>query len=74
MKNNKPFVHYDAEVDALAVYLRKGKESEMSELAPGIAAEFDKNGILIGIEILNVSKVLRPVLRGLRRKNAVYAR
>ncbi len=72
MKNNKPFVHYDAEADALSLYLSKGQEEDVREIAPGISAEFDKRGSLIGIEILNASKVLRPMFQASRRKAVAH--
>jgi len=67
-KNNKKIVNYDREADVLAFYLGSGKEEEFVELAPGIAAEFDPRGNLIGVEILNASKVLKPFLKSLQAK------
>lgn len=53
---------YDEEVDAAYVYLVKDiKENEVVntiELNENIIIDFDKNGKLIGMEILNASKVL----------------
>ena len=60
---NKNLINYDAEADALAVYISKGKEEEFIDIAPNVVAELDKNGSIIGVEILNASKVLRAVLR-----------
>jgi|UniRef100_A0A7C4VZN0 uncharacterized protein YuzE len=57
-----PFnVFYDEKEDIL--YLAKeGVEHEFVEIAPGVNAELDKNGTLIGIELFNASTLLRNVL------------
>lgn len=61
MKKEK-LVHYDKQNDVLYFGVRKGVEEEFSEIAPGVAVELDKKGNVIGIEVLNASKVLKPVL------------
>ena len=62
-------VHYDKEVDVL--YLaRKGKEASTEEVYPGINLEFDEEGNIIGIEILNASLVLKDAIESLREKIA----
>ena len=38
--------------------VKPGPEDKHQEIAPGISVELDKNGQLLGIEILNASKVL----------------
>ncbi len=50
-------ISYDSEVDVL--YIRF-KETEVSteHLAEGISADYDKDGNLAGIEILDASKML----------------
>lgn len=50
-------ISYDPEVDVL--YIRF-KETEVSteHLAEGISADYDKDGNLAGIEILDASKIL----------------
>ena len=44
---------------------RKGKEEEFVEIAPGLNAELDENGRVIGIEILNASSVLKSIAKPL---------
>ena len=66
-KINQQIVHYDSEADALARYIGKGKEQEIVEISPNVAIELDKRGSVIGVEILNASKVLRPVLHSLKK-------
>lgn len=65
-RNRKEFVHYDAKSDVLYLSARRGAEEEYVEIAPGIAVELDGRGQVIGVEVLNASKVLRPVARSLR--------
>lgn len=60
-------VHYDKEVDVL--YLSKeGKEAYVEKVSPGISLEFDEEGNIIGIEILNASLVLKDTIEPLREK------
>lgn len=62
-KSRKKDVHYDAESDVLYLGAKRGYEDEYIEIAPGIGAELNKQGKVIGIEIINASKVMRPVSR-----------
>ncbi len=73
-KINKKLIHYDREADVLAVYIKKGQEEEFVEVAPDINVELDKKGSVIGIEILNASKVLQPILKSFKRRAPAYAR
>jgi uncharacterized protein YuzE len=63
----KPLVNYDAKEDVLYIVARKGKEEEFVEIAPGINVELDEKGEVIGIEILNASGFLKPVVKPLYR-------
>ena len=49
---------YDKEVDALYIQFLNEKASETEEVEPGIIVDFTKDGRVLGIEILNVSKRL----------------
>ncbi len=53
---------YDKEADAAYIYLEdsiaKGEVEKTIELNDNIIVDFDKNGKLLGIEILSASKVL----------------
>lgn len=62
MKREK-FIHYDDRSDVLYFGVQKGIEEEFSEIAPGVAVELDKKGNVIGVEVLNASKILKPVLK-----------
>jgi len=59
--SKKPQVVYDYESDVLYIVAKKAKEEEFIEVAPGINVELDDRGQVIGIEILNASKCLKPI-------------
>jgi len=61
----KPKIYYDRESDSAYIYTQKGTEEEFIELADGINLELDKNKDIIGIEILNASSVLMPLMRSI---------
>ena len=65
IKNKNKIIHYDAGSDVLYFGISKGLEEDYLEVAPGIGVEFDENGKIIGIEILNASRVMRPVSKSL---------
>lgn len=47
-------ISYDSEVDALSIIFREGTVTTR-ELADGIAAEYDADGRLAGLEILDAA-------------------
>lgn len=52
---------YDPETDTLSIILREGSIEESDESNPGTILDYDKNGELISLEILNASeKVFKP--------------
>jgi len=61
-------IHYDAQGDVFYIGIKKEREEEFVEVAPGINAELNEKGELIGVEILNASRVLKPVLQALQQK------
>ena len=65
-KNDNLVVHYDQEVDALSLVLKEGRESFFEEIAPGVSVEFGARGKVLGFEILNASRRLKPVFQPLR--------
>lgn len=73
-KVNKKIVNYDPEADVLSLYIGKGSEEEFVEIAPNISVELNKNGKVIGLEILNASKVLKPTLKPLQSRSLVRAK
>ena len=49
-------IRYDAYADVLYVKIREGKVVESDEVENGIILDYDPNGNIIGIEILDFSK------------------
>jgi len=66
--NSKKIVNYDPKSDVLYFGVKKGKEEEFIEVSPGVNVELDENGQVIGVEILNASKVLKPIIAPFRRQ------
>lgn len=51
-------VEYDEKVDAMYVWVRKGKYDVSEELAENVILDLDNKGHIIGIEVLDASKNL----------------
>ncbi len=51
-------VEYDSKVDAMYIWLRKTKYEISEELAENVMIDLDKDGRIIGIEILDATKNL----------------
>ncbi|MBX3302274.1 MAG: DUF2283 domain-containing protein [Nitrospira sp.] len=49
-------VKYDEEVDVLTIELSDASVEESDEDKPGVILDYDKEGNIVGIEILNASK------------------
>jgi uncharacterized protein YuzE len=49
-------VNYDTQTDTLSVRLREGKVFESEEVAKGVVLDFDEQGAIVGIELLDASK------------------
>lgn len=62
MKKTNQKIYYDKKTDVLWFMVKSGPEETHKELSPGVSVELDKNGELLGIEILNASKILGPKL------------
>ena len=63
--SKKSLINYDYKSDVLYIVTKKGAEEEFIEVAPGINVELDDRGQVIGIEILNASKCLKPIAKPL---------
>ena len=60
-------VSYDEKEDIL--YLaEEGLEEEIVEIAPGVNAELDAAGNLLGVEIFEASKLLKDVIKSIENK------
>jgi uncharacterized protein YuzE len=51
-------IRYDSKVDALYIRLRDGDIEESDEVSEGVVMDYDTTGVLMGIEILDASRVL----------------
>ncbi len=49
-------VEYNSKVDAMYIWLGKSKYEISEELAENVITDIDKNGHIIGIEILDATK------------------
>lgn len=58
MKRTSKKIYYDKKSDALWLLIKSGLEEEVKEISPGVNVELGKNGEILGIEILNASKIL----------------
>jgi uncharacterized protein YuzE len=53
-------VRYDEEVDVLYIRLKETPYYESDEIKEGIIIDYDKDGNVIGIEIMNATEYLAP--------------
>jgi uncharacterized protein YuzE len=67
-KKLEPTVNYDPSTDVLYLVTHEGVEAEFKEVIPGVNVELDEAGQVIGVEILEASRVLKNVLEPLYRK------
>ncbi|MCL4366227.1 DUF2283 domain-containing protein [Patescibacteria group bacterium] len=72
MKKINQKIYYDKKTDVLWLNIKNGPEEEYKEVAPGIGVELNKKGELLGIEILNASKVLGSKL-GFKTSKSSYS-
>ena len=49
-------VQYDQEVDVLTIQLSNAPVEESDQDKPGVILDYDKDGNIVGLEILNASK------------------
>ena len=66
--NSKKIINYDSKSDVLYLGVKKGVEEEFIEVSPGINIELDQSGQVIGVEVLNASRVLKPVIKPLQKQ------
>ena len=63
---NEARVRYFAQSDILYLLVKEGCEDRFVEVSEGVNVELDEQGQLLGIEILNASRLL-PLLMGVKR-------
>ena len=66
--NSKKIINYDPKSDVLYMGAKKGIEEEFIEVSPGINVELDSKGQVIGVEVLNASKMLKSVVKPLQMR------
>ena len=49
-------IEYDQQADAMYIRLRAGTVAEGDEVRPGVVFDFDAEGRVLGIEMLDVSE------------------
>lgn len=59
----KKKVYYDKDADVLYFLLEEGRQYDSDEVLPGVTLELGKKGEVMGIEILNASKILKDILK-----------
>ncbi len=52
-------VIYDKETDTLSIILSAGKVAESDEMREGLIFDYDKNGRLISLELLDASEQVK---------------
>lgn len=56
-------IRYDRKVDALSIRFNNKRYAESDEVSEGIIFDYDRDGNIIGMEILNASKILSSQAR-----------
>ncbi len=64
-------VNYDQESDAIYIFIKEGIEEDFIEVADGIRIELNEKEEVIGIEILNASKIFEALLKNGKKKGAI---
>ena len=49
-------IEYDQQADAMYIRLRAGTVAESDEVRPGVVFDFDNQGRVLGIEMLDLSE------------------
>jgi len=57
---NTPTVAYDPEADAAYIRFSAGKVEESEEVSPGIVLDYDRDGHIVGMEVLHARRQLPP--------------
>jgi len=57
-----PIVTYDPEADAAYIYFSTGPVQESEEVSRGVVFDYDRDGCIIGMEVLGANKKLPAAL------------
>ena len=55
--------YYDKESDSLLINVSEGEEENFEEIIPGINIELNKEGEIIGVEILKASRFMKQLVK-----------
>ncbi len=55
-------ITYDPKTDTLYIFIKAGFEARFIEVMSGVMIELDDDGQLLGIEVLNASRLLRLLM------------
>lgn len=55
--------NYDKESDSIFIIVKEGKEDHFEEIVPGVNIEFNKEGEIIGVEILKASRFMEQIVK-----------
>ncbi len=66
MRKKIPKVVYDRESDSLYMIISEGRQEGYIELAPHVNLEIGSRGKVIGLEILQASKILKNAKRPMK--------
>lgn len=56
-------IHYDPKADAVYIEIAKGKYEVSREISDSVIVDEDKNGKVLGVEVLDVSEVFGAKFR-----------
>ncbi|OGZ32986.1 MAG: hypothetical protein A2V69_03635 [Candidatus Portnoybacteria bacterium RBG_13_40_8] len=65
---SKKIINYDPQSDVLYLGAGKGKEEEFVEVSPGVNVELDEHGQVLGVEILNASRMFKSVIKSFQKQ------
>jgi len=67
-------IEYDREVDSLYIFIAEVEVARTEEIGGGVLLDYDKNGRLIGIEVIGVGeRYSKEELTTLTAKNLIEA-
>ncbi len=61
---------YDPEADSLWIRWNTEPIEESDEIVPGVVVDYDENGAVVGIEVLNASKKIKNLPAVVNAKTA----
>ncbi len=58
-----PHIHYSRVSDVLYLLFGEENKEELSQFIPGINLDYNDEGKLVGVEVLNASKLLKEFIK-----------